>query len=166
MEKVLVSSCLLGKKVRYDGTAMSVSIAILEQWITKGIVISVCPEVDAGMKIPRASAEILRGDGYDVWQGNAQVVEDMGVDVTEYFKNGAQIALELCRKHNIKVAVLTENSPSCGSSAIYDGSFTRKKIKGVGVTASLLKAHGIQVFSQHELETANEVLLSGSFQLK
>jgi uncharacterized protein YbbK (DUF523 family) len=154
MEKVLISACLLGKRVRYDGNGLSVYDSILEQWKASRRVISICPEVDAGMSIPRAPAEILKGDGCNVWEGTALVVEDAGIEVTEYFKKGAQMALELCKKHNIKVAVLTENSPSCGSSVIYDGSFTSKKIDGVGVTAALLKNNGIAVFSQHSIESA------------
>jgi uncharacterized protein YbbK (DUF523 family) len=158
MEKVLISACLLGKRVWYDGNGLSVYDSILEQWKASGRVISICPEVDAGMSIPRAPAEILKGDGCNVWEGTALVVEDAGIEVTEYFKKGAQMALELCKKHNIKVAVLTENSPSCGSSVIYDGSFTSKKIDGVGVTAALLKNSGIAVFSQHNIESASKEL--------
>jgi len=158
MEKVLISACLLGKRVRYDGNALPASGRIFEQWIASGQVISICPEVDAGMSIPRAPAEILKGDGCGVWAGTALVVEDTGKDVTESFQKGAQMALELCKKHNIKVAVLTEKSPSCGSSAIYDGSFTSNKIEGVGVTAALLKKNGIAVFNQHNIESANEAL--------
>lgn len=156
MEKVLISACLLGKRVRYDGNALSISEEIIDQWMASGRVISICPEVDAGMSIPRAPAEILEGDGYGVWMGTALVVEDTSIDVTGFFKKGAQRALALCRKYDIKVAVLTENSPSCGSSSIYDGSFTSKKIDGVGVTAALLKKNGIEVFNQHNIESANK----------
>ena len=158
MEKVLISACLLGKRARYDGNALSVSVKILDQWMAAGRVISVCPEVDAGMSIPRAPAEIFKGDGYGVWAGTVLVVEDEGTDVTAFFKKGAQMALELCIKHNINVAVLTENSPSCGSSAIYDGSFTSKKIDGLGVTVALLKRNGVEVFSQDNIEMANKAL--------
>jgi uncharacterized protein YbbK (DUF523 family) len=158
MEKILISACLLGKRVRYDGNALSVSENILEQWISEGRVVSICPEVDAGMNIPRSPAEIFEGDGYSVLAGTASVVDDIGIDVTDFFKKGAQLALELCKKHNVKVAILTENSPSCGSSAIYDGSFTSKKVEGIGVTAALLKKNGIEVFSQHDISRANHAL--------
>lgn len=158
MEKILISACLLGKKVRYDGGTLSVVEGIVQQWRSSGQIVSVCPEVDAGMSIPRPPAEITGGDGYGVLTGSAQVFENTGVDVTSYFKAGARIALDLCRKHNIKVAVLTENSPSCGSTAIYDGQFADEKKAGVGVTAALLKNSGIQVFSQHQIEQANSAL--------
>ena len=144
--------------MRYDGNALSVSANILDQWIAEGRVVSICPEVDAGMSIPRAPAEIFEGDGYGVWARVASVVDHTGIDVTEFFKKGAQMALKLCKEHDIKVAVLAENSPSCGSSEIYDGSFTGKKIDGVGVTAALLKKNRVEVFSQHNIQGANKAL--------
>ena len=58
MEFVLISACLLGKQVRYDGNALSVSSVVLSKWISDGIIISICPEVKAGMRIPRTPAEI------------------------------------------------------------------------------------------------------------
>ncbi len=157
--KVLVSGCLLGNEVRYNGRSLSVSDAILEQWKKDGRIISICPEVDAGMSIPREAAEIVQGDGQGVWRGTASVVEKSGNDVTSLFVNGARLALETCRQHAIKVAVLTEGSPSCGSSTIYDGSFNKNKINGIGVTTALLREHDIAVFSQHSIPLAQEALL-------
>lgn len=159
MERVLVSACLLGNKVRYDGRALSSTANILEQWISHGRVVSVCPEVDGGMSIPRAPAEILEGNGFGVWKSTSKVFDVTGVDVTKHFIKGAQIALELCQKYNIKVAVLSEDSPSCGSSTIYDGSFTGKKIGGLGVTSALLRLNGIEVFSQDDFDTANKAVI-------
>ena len=79
--------------------------------------------------------------------------------MTNEFLAGASIALNLCRKFDIDVAVLAEFSPSCGSSAIYDGSFLGKKVPGMGVTTALLREHDIQVFSQYEIEQANKALI-------
>lgn len=160
MEPILISACLIGKRVRYDGKALSVAEEILQQWIAEGRLVSVCPEVDAGMSIPRAPAEIVQGSGADVLQGKASVVDNLGIDVTDYFKNGAQLALNACRNNNIKIAVLTESSPSCGSSTIYDGRFSKTKIRGEGVTAALLKANGVKVFSQYQISAAMLTLKS------
>lgn len=160
MQKVLVSACLLGKRVRYDGGALTASSSILARWSAQGRVVSVCLEVEGGMSIPRAPAEISIGDGEDVWAGVASVREESGADVTAYFKTGAHMALALCQQYGIGVAVLTENSPSCGSSAIYDGSFTNTKTDGAGVTAVLLRNHGIKVFSQYDIIQANLALQS------
>ena len=150
-KKILISACLLGKRVRYDGNTLTVSNQKLQDWIDKGWVASVCPEVDAGMSIPRVPAEIFNGGGQEVLFGKACVMTKAGDDVTGFFVKGATIALDLCRKHNIKVAVLSESSPSCGSSTIYDGQFSATKIDGVGVTTALLIKNGIQVFNQFDL---------------
>ncbi|MBW6390630.1 MULTISPECIES: DUF523 domain-containing protein [Halomonadaceae] len=154
MEKVLVSACLLGRRVRYDGGAKSLASEILAQWQAEGRVVSVCPEVDAGLPTPRPPAEIIAGDGGGVLTGSAQVVDRDGTDLTEVFRQGASLALQLCREHDIKVAVLTEHSPSCGSTQIYDGSFSGVKRAGAGVTAALLRQHGVRVYGQHEIVDA------------
>lgn len=158
MDKVLISACLLGKKVRYDGGSLLSESSVFKQWLVEGRIISVCPEFDGGMTIPRAPAEILNGDGFGVWKSTSQVIDVTGKAVTSEFIRGAQIALELCKKHNIKVAVLAEDSPSCGSSTIYDGHFTGNLLDGVGVTTALLKSNGIKVFNQYEFERANQSL--------
>lgn len=164
MEKVLISSCLLAKKVRYNASDVKVKdtyfSVILSKWLADKRVVSICPEVDAGMSIPRESAEILNGDGNAVWSNISNVYEFSGKDVTEVFKKGALIALQLCQKYQIKVAVLTENSPTCGSSMIYDGTFSDQRTKGVGVTTALLQKHGIKVFNQYEMKKANHYLQS------
>lgn len=158
MRKVLISACLAGERVRYDGKTLAVSADIMSRWFSQGRVISVCPEVGGGMSVPRAPAEILNGDGQDVQAGKAIVIDSSGIEVTGYFTRGAQLALSLCQKHRIQVAVLAEASPSCGSSVIHDGSFTDKKIAGVGVTTALLRANGIEVYSQHEVAAADRAL--------
>lgn len=158
MEKVLVSACLLGKRVRYDGDAKTLSSTILSQWQAEGRVVPVCPEVDAGLPTPRPPAEIIAGDGDGVLAGSAQVVDRSGVDLTKVFLQGASLALQLCREHDIKVAVLTEHSPSCGSAQIYDGSFSGEKRAGAGVSAALLRQHGVRVYGQHEIVEARRAV--------
>lgn len=158
MKKVLISGCLLGDKVRYDGQSLFTSSCIIKEWIEAGRVVSICPEVSSGMSIPRAPAEINSGDGNDVLSGKALVIENNGRNVSEYFLRGANNALALCKANAITVAVLADFSPSCGSSSIYNGEFSGEKINGVGVTAALLISHGINVFSQHQLHEANDVI--------
>ncbi|GAA3589759.1 DUF523 domain-containing protein [Marinobacter xestospongiae] len=158
MNKVLLSACLLGRRVRYDGGGLAVTDDILARWQSEGRVVTVCPEVDAGMAIPRSPAEIQGGDGRDVLAGSATVMERDGGVVTDAFRRGAELALAACQRHGIRVAVLTESSPSCGSQTIYDGRFAGHKRDGVGVTTALLTAHGIQVFSQHRLAEADAAL--------
>ncbi len=159
MQKVFVSACLLGDKVRYDGRSVLSGNALLQQWVDAGRVVSLCPEVSAGMSTPRSPAEISAGTGVNVLSGDVFVTDNTGQDVTDDFLVGANNALSVCKKEGITIAVLTENSPSCGSSFIYSGDFSGQKIAGAGVTAALLLANGIQVFNQYQLDEVNHCLL-------
>lgn len=153
MEKILVSRCLLGHRVRYDGGA-SGPFDLLEQWIEEGRVVPLCPEVAGGLPTPRAAAEIPGGQGGEVLDGIAAVITTDGEDVSAQFLEGARQALKLVQKHGIRVAVLKANSPSCGNLLTYDGTFSGVRVSGEGVTAALLKRHGVRVFSELELAEA------------
>lgn len=160
-EKILISGCLLGEKVRYDGKAATVENNLLAQWQTEGRLVSVCPEVDGGLTIPRLPAEMSgSSNGKDVLMQIASIKRKDGADVTAAFLKGANHALAVAKKHNIKIAVLKDNSPSCASRMIYDGSFSGKKVPGQGVTAALLEENGIKVFSENELAAAESYLRS------
>ena len=155
--KVLISRCLLGHPVRYDGGA-SGPYTRLAQWQAQGRVIALCPEVAGGLPTPRAPAEISGGQGEHVLEGMASVQTIDAEDVTEAFVSGARQALALVREHGIRIAVLKAHSPSCGNRLIYDGSFSGTRIAGQGVTAALLTREGVQVFSELELEAAAAAL--------
>jgi uncharacterized protein YbbK (DUF523 family) len=157
MQKILVSRCLLGHRVRYDGGA-SGPFDQLQQWLDEGRVVPLCPEVAGGLPTPRAAAEIPGGQGSDVLEGLAAVITAEGEDVSAQFLSGAKQALELVQKHGIRIAVLKANSPSCGNLLTYDGTFSGVKVSGEGVTAALLKRHGVLVFSELELAEAAAAL--------
>lgn len=157
--KVLVSACLLGKPVRYNGSAKTLEDMLLDRLVSEGRVVSVCPEVMAGLPVPRLPAEIAEGaSGAAVVHGCGQIIEADGNDVTATYLSGARLALEHAIRHNCRYALLTDGSPSCGSSFIYDGTFEARRINGEGVTATLLRQHGIAVFSQHEMSSLRAAL--------
>ena len=155
MKKILVSACLVGRPVRYDGAAATLQDDILDRWVREGRAVIVCPEVSGGLSTPRDPAEIVGGTGDDVLDGTARVVTDRGVDVTAQFVHGAEVALALAQKSSAVAALLQERSPSCGSKTIYDGTFSKNKIDGRGVTASLLERHGIRVFRATDIVDAD-----------
>lgn len=157
MKKILVSRCLLGHRVRYDGGA-SGPFDQLQQWLDEGRVVPLCPEVAGGLPTPRAAAEIPGGQGGQVLDGQAAVITTEGEDVSAQFLSGANQALELVRAHGIQIAVLKANSPSCGNLLTYDGTFSGVKVSGEGVTAALLKRHGVRVFNELELADAAAAL--------
>ncbi len=155
MEAILVSSCLLGNPVRYDGAGKRCDHAILQGWIAQGRVVPFCPEVAGGLPTPRPPAEIRHGaGGAPVLAGQSTVLEAGGADVSAAFIDGARQALALAQRRHVRIAILKEGSPSCGSTVIYDGSFSGQTIRGDGVTAALLRQHGIAVFSETQLPQA------------
>jgi len=142
-----VSACLLGEAVRYDGGDCGhhlnkKSSMLLQQWQQAGLLLPLCPEVSGGLPVPRPAAEIV-GD---------KVVTQAGEDVSQAFRIGAEKALALCQQYQIQYVILKQGSPSCGNSLINDGSFSKTKVRGQGITARLLTAHQIQVFNETELE--------------
>ncbi|MFF9126377.1 DUF523 domain-containing protein [Streptomyces sp. NPDC014889] len=143
MEAILVSACLRGVPCRFDGRhKMSSEI---EEAVAGREVVSFCPEVAGGLVIPRRPAELVGGDGHDVLDGTARVVDDTGRDVTAEFVNGARRALAAARDAGCAEALLMPRSPSCGRGAVHDGSFAGELVPGDGVTAALLERHGIVV---------------------
>ena len=136
--KLLVSACLLGERVRYDGQAQALELAQLRIWMQQGLIIGCCPEVAGGLPVPRPAAER---------QPDGAICTADGEDVTAAFTRGAEAALALCLRHDVRCALLKERSPSCGSQHIYSGRFDGTLVAGEGLTAALLRQHGIRVFS-------------------
>lgn len=140
-EKALISACLLGLDCRYDGKNNGLGAEKLAALREKYELIPVCPECYGGLTTPRTPSE-RRGD---------MVVSKTGTDVTRQFEKGAQTALSLALLFDAKTAILKENSPSCGCGTIYDGTFTGTLVPGDGVTAELLKKHGIKIIGEYAL---------------
>lgn len=137
---ILVSACLLGVECRYDGTGKRTSD--MDRLMERYTCIPVCPEQLGGLPTPREPAE--RRDG--------GVYSRSGRDVTAQFRRGAEEALRLCRLYHCCTAVLKERSPSCGHNEIYDGTFSKTLTTGDGATAELLRANGIRVLGESEID--------------
>lgn len=135
----LISACLCGQTCRYDGGRFD--IPALRQFAEEGRAIPFCPECAGGLPTPRKPCEIA-GD---------RVLAADGTDCTDEYRKGAQLALEICLEYGVTAAILKEGSPSCGSHRIRDGSHTGRKIPGMGVTATLLKEHGIALYTEEYL---------------
>ncbi|MCK6444930.1 MAG: DUF523 domain-containing protein [Planctomycetes bacterium] len=141
-EKVLVSACLLGCECRYD--ARHNRDRVLERELgEQGLEpVPFCPEERGGLSTPRPPAWIERTGAAAVLDGSERVLTDAGRDVTDAFVDGARGALETCKVHAIRRAFLKERSPSCGVRQTHaDG----RLVDGPGVTAELLRRHGIAV---------------------
>lgn len=153
--RILISSCLLGEDVKYDGNNNSIAFGnsftfkekeTFMDILCENEIYSFCPEVSGGLGIPRVPAEIISSTKPFI------IKTQEGQDVTINFLVGARNTLDLCKKEEIKVALLKANSPSCGNKTVYDGTFTSTPIEGQGLTAKLLIENGIKVFNEKELE--------------
>jgi len=149
MKKILVSECLYGgRAVRYDAKEIPLEDKLFLKWKAEGRLIPICPEILGGLSTPRASAQRL-GD---------QILTENGEDVTKEYILGALKIIEIAKENEIIFAIMKQNSPSCGSKVIYDGTFTNKKQPGQGLAVEYLRREGILVFSEDDIEEAKKYL--------
>lgn len=144
--KILISACLLGENVKYDGGNNRLHVNILAQWQEEGVLVPLCPEVLGGLSVPRPACEIIKE--------TRRVITQSGEDVSEAFVKGAEESLRIAREEGVVMAILKARSPSCGKDVIYDGTFSSTKVNGSGITCKCLQANGIPVFSEEELALA------------
>jgi len=135
MEKILVSACLCGQKTRFDGKDNP--FPFIEKLKRHYDVVPFCPEVEGGLPLLREPCEIV----------NNSVLSESGKDYTKEYIEGAKKAVSLCHFFGIKIAILKDRSPSCGSRTIHDGSFKNNMIEGLGLTARALIADGVKVYA-------------------
>lgn len=137
---ILVSACLLGVRCNHVGAA-SPSAAVAALGDAGARLVPVCPESAGGLPTPRPAAELC-ADG--------RVRTAAGDDVTEFYARGARAAVALAQAVGASRAVLKARSPSCGCHEVYDGSFSRSKAPGSGVTAAALRAAGFEVGDEED----------------
>lgn len=135
----IISACLAGIPCRYDGN--SNAVPALVRLAATGQALPLCPEVLAGLPIPRPACELCAG----------RIRSREGSDLTEQFRHGAEQALALALQQPCRTAILKSRSPSCGYGRIYDGSFSHRLCPGDGLWAALLRRAGFQLFSEEDL---------------
>ncbi len=143
---IIVSACLAGVKCRYDGQSRECGGVI--ELVKQGKALPLCPEVMGGRKTPRPAVEITGGGGEDVLAGRAKIREQDGTDVTGRMTAGADSVLATAIKMGVKSAILKDKSPACGFGRIYDGTFSKKLVKGNGVLAAAFIKNGIKVYNE------------------
>ncbi len=150
MHPILVSSCLLGLKTRYDGTD-NFCQAVIDYIETNQLTpIPICPEQLAGLSTPRPKCWFNHGDGATVLSGNGILIDENGQNLTTVFLHGAEECLKIAKITHCKMAILQQRSPSCGSQKIY---LNEELVEGVGITTAILRKNGLNVFSDDNLPT-------------
>jgi uncharacterized protein YbbK (DUF523 family) len=153
-DKILVSACLIGWPVRWNGAAKTAHHPLLARWAEEGRLVPLCPETMAGMATPRPPAEIApETTAAEVLAGAGTVRDADGADLTAGFREGARIALATARVRAARFALLTDGSPSCGVTLIADGTFSGRRRLGEGIAARALREAGVEVFALDDIET-------------
>ena len=137
--KILVSACLLGRNCKYNGGNNRNEKVI--QFLEGKEIIPVCPEVAAGMPVPRLPVEIRDG----------RIISIEGKDLDDVYRKGIKRTLAPLDLEDIDLAILKAKSPTCGVHEIYDGTFSGKKIKGQGLLAAALMEEGVYVIDENDL---------------
>ena len=135
----VVSACLAGLACRYDGGSNACGVVVA--LVRAGLAVPACPETLGGLPVPREPCEQRAG----------RVVGRDGVDRTEAFLRGSRKALAVALAHGCRAAILKSRSPSCGCGRIYDGTFTRTLIPGMGTWARLLQEAGLELYTEENL---------------
>ena len=143
--KILISACLLGNKVRYDGQDNLIDNDLVRRLNREGRLVPVCPEIEGDLPIPRPPAEIQ--DKFPL-----RITSINGEDVTPQFLAGAERAIEIAERENCCCALLKSRSPSCGNLEVYDGNFTDTIKAGSGATADELMRNGLPVYNERQLD--------------
>ncbi len=103
---VVFSSCLLGEKVRYDGSSSEDQFALkLKDFVYP---VKVCPEIEIGLGVPRKKIFLLKINGCRVIQEETKA--DFTSDLNRFSKNF------LKSLKTVDGFFLKSKSPSCGVS--------------------------------------------------
>ena len=137
--KILVSACLLGENCKYNGG--NNYCAAVAEYVKDKDVVTICPEVMAGMGIPRTPIEIVDG----------VLMDRNGNNVEAALRAAVAQVIEQIGNEEIECAILQSRSPTCGVNEIYDGSFSGKLIPGSGVFAQALRDAGYRVVDAEDI---------------
>jgi uncharacterized protein YbbK (DUF523 family) len=154
--RVLISGCLVGLPCGMDGSdyGLAKTLSALVALPTVHA-LPFCPE-HLGMGTPRTMPDIHGGDGFDVLDGRARVLDEHGTDLTEQMLVGARGMLAHAQAHAAELAIMTDMSAACGSQVISLGCRLVEKRQftaGVGVATALLLRNGVSVTSQRDHRT-------------
>jgi len=110
--RILVSACLLGEKVRYDGghkrdLFLNETLSPFVEWVR------VCPEVDCGLPVPREAMRLV-GDP----KRPRLVTARTGIDHTERMERWAKARLEELSGLDLCGYICKKDSPSSGMERV------------------------------------------------
>ena len=148
--KVGISRCLLGDAVRYDGQSKANHI-IIDELSQLFELVAVCPEVEAGLSIPRPPVQL--SDSIDSPRLRGR--DDASIDIT-------QLMADYCSQKPDQLSeldgfIFKSRSPSCGlnSTPVFiDGRRVSDNSRGVFAQAMCQKYPALVVIEETDLEDA------------
>jgi uncharacterized protein YbbK (DUF523 family) len=146
--KLLVSACLMGFQVRYNGSE-STAGGDAVPLAAGGAAGDPLPGAGGRSATPRLPAEILGGAGGDVLP-RARIVESDGRDVTGHYQLAAWLALSAAREAGCQAALLTDGSPPAAASLSMTVPFA-DSAKRAPAWPPTCCAPGITVFSDGQI---------------
>ena len=144
------AACQFGSKVRYNGKGIDLSQP-LGRDRGQFIWTPVCPEIMSGMGVPRASIKLSGGNGFDFWNGKANIKNKDGENKNDMIKKGAIACFETLERADIDAYIFMEGSPSCG---VYRTSLKNQRLGNPpGVFGALLLEKGVFLISSIDLQS-------------
>ncbi len=143
-----VSQCLLGDAVRYDGRSKANQI-IIEQLTALFNLVAVCPEVEAGLPIPRPPVQLTGSIHNPKLTGR----DDPTIDVTDIMQRYCET--KPAELKNLAGFIFKSRSPSCGlnSTPVFiDGKCVTETGRGVFAKKLCASYPGLVVIEDFELE--------------
>jgi uncharacterized protein YbbK (DUF523 family) len=145
-----ISACNFGARVRWNRKGWDRLDAIGRERLDYTWT-PVCPEVNAGLGVPRQPIRLVSGTGRDFWQGNARLKVRGGGEVTTQVKKGCRLSFDILQHASIHAFVFMEGSPSCG---VYRTSLRGRRMgRPPGTFGSLLLDEGFFLIPALDLES-------------
>jgi len=145
---VAVSACILGWKVRYDGSAKR-QPAIAGRLAGRLLPLPVCPEVAIGLGVPRPPIELVEVDGRVKALGVEDRTCDVTISLTQYARHVAG------QRPPIAGMICKSRSPSCGLEVLlhdFRGGELPKRVEGRFVHALMVFLPGLPLMEEKDLD--------------
>ncbi len=148
--KIGISACMYGARVRYNAKGWDM-LGYLKRERANFLWTPVCPEVMSGMGVPRPPIKLVGGNGMDFWEGNAQIKNRHGRNVSPMMRAGAKACMETLERADVDAYIFMEGSPSCG---VYRTTLKNQRLgKPPGVFGALLLKKEIFLIPAADLQS-------------
>lgn len=146
--RVLISACLLGQRVRYDGGHRA-QPWILERLAALVELVVLCPEVGAGLGVPRPPMQLVASPDTPI---RLRLVDDPDQDPTQVMQQWIKDTVPTLGQ--LDAAILKARSPSCGRQvSVFDTQSQLVSGMGQGLFAQAILASnpGLLVVDEEQL---------------